>query len=532
VFLTLHKYIAVDLIKKGLLALVVFTLILTTFGVIDPMREYGLAPQQVFRFFWYLLPVMLALTLPIAALLATTMVYGRLAMDNELTACLAGGVGSATLVRPALLLGVVVSMLTLTLNNWVAPALALRGERILENNLRGLVYQRLRTSQMLMKNEWVIHADRADSDNDELEGVAAVRFSGAETQYYVASRAEVQFTPTSEGADVWVALINPSAGRVDRYDVTTADRLTLGPYPVPSPIREHSSLYDWRMLIAVWRDPLAAPTLQAKLEDIRRQLKATTQLEKIAPAIASGFELTYKDTHRCRFLAPGGTCDRQLLTLPGKDCAEVRPVTVEVFSEQGRREMTIRAAKAELAAEYVTQLGRAQITATLTDVESTAVSGDRTETALMPEYVLGPLELAGVDDTALDSLDLKTLMQHPERYVGAERKIRDLKRRAVELSLAVLGEMHSRVSYGLGCTLLVASGAALGLLFKGGNVLSAFALSCLPALALIAMMFMGKHMICNPAVPWAYGVAAIWSGVLVVAAMTAYLHLVALRRRT
>jgi lipopolysaccharide export LptBFGC system permease protein LptF len=454
-------------------------------------------------------------------------------MDNELTACLAGGVGAHVLLRPALALGVVVTAMTLVLSNWVAPALAARGERIGESNLRGLVYQRLRTAQMInVRNQCIIHADRADAETDELQGVVAVRRAGSSTQYYVASRAEVQFTSTPNGADVWVALINPSAGRLDRFDVTTADRLTLGPYSIPSPIREHSSLYDWNTLIAVWRDPQAAPSIQASLEEIRRQLKASSQLERVRPSAASGFELTYKDTHRCRFVAPGATCIRQTLTLPDKACPEARPVVVEVFAADGQRESVFSAARAELEAEYVQPLGRSQITATLIDVQAKSWSGGQEETALMSEYVLGPLEMPEGQMDDISTLDLKQLMQHRNQYPGAAKEIAYLEKRAMELSLEVLGEMHARISYGVGCVLLVASGAALGLLFKGGNVLSAFALSCLPALAQIALMFMGKHMIRNPAVPWTYGVAATWSGVAVVAAMAAYLHLVLLRRRT
>jgi lipopolysaccharide export LptBFGC system permease protein LptF len=533
VILTLHKYIARDLITKSLLALLVFTLVMTTFGVIDPMRSYGLSPQQVFKLFWYLLPLMLALTLPIAALFATTMVYGRLSMDNELTACLAGGVGVHILVRPALVLGVAVSVMTLLLSNWIGPALALRGERIGENNVRGLLYQKLRKAQMInVRNEWIIHADRADPENDELEGVVAVRRGGPGMQYFVASRAEIQFMPASGGADVWVALINPSAGRMDRFDVTTADRLTLGPYRIPSPIGEHSSLYDWGTLIAVWRDPQAAPTVQTAMEEIRRQLSASAQLERLVPSIPGGFELSYKGSHRCRFVAPGGLCSRQTLTLPDKPSSQARPVMVEVFAADGQREATIHCANAELTAEYVQPLGRTQITATLTNVESTSSGAGEPETTLMTEYILGPLEMPGGESGDLESLDLKRLVQHPDQYRGAANEIGRLKKRATDLSLQVLGEMHARISYGVGCVLLVASGAALGLLFKGGNVLSAFALSCLPALAQITLMFMGKHMVRNSVIPWAYGVAAIWSGVAVVAAMTAYLHLVSLRRRT
>ncbi len=513
-FLTLHKYIARDLLKKGSLALLVFTLIMTTFGVIEPMRNFGLSPGQVFKLFWYLLPVMLSLTLPIAALLATTMTYGRLAMDNEFTACLASGVSASTIIRPALVTGALVTLMTLLLSNWVAPALAMEGQRMSENNLRGLVYQMLRTSQVMpWGNDWLIHADSANSDTDELDGVVAIRRHADQTQYYVASRAMVQFMPGLEGSDVWVALINPAAGRLDRFDVTTAERMTLGPYPIPSPIREHPSLYTWSDLVAVWRDPQASAAVQLAMEDIRQQLMASARLARISKSIPGGFELLDKDSRRCRFLGSSGTCSGSSLCLPGSGGEDKSPVTVEIYGAGSRPEVTLKAAKAQLEAEYIPPLGRPQVTATLTDVESLTWRGDAQEKTVMPEYVVGPLELPGNEQEEAAATDLRHLVAHPEQYPSMTKKINALKRTAMQLSLQVLGEMHARISYGLGCMMLVASGAALGLLFKGGNVLSAFALSCLPALILIATMFMGKHLIRNGSIPIAYGVAGIWSGV-------------------
>ena len=40
-----------------------------------------------------------------AALFATTVVYGRLSADNELTACRAGGLSHLTVTLPAFILG-------------------------------------------------------------------------------------------------------------------------------------------------------------------------------------------------------------------------------------------------------------------------------------------------------------------------------------------------------------------------------------------------------------------------------------------
>jgi hypothetical protein len=79
--------------------------------------------------------------------------------------------------------------------------------------------------------------------------------------------------------------------------------------------------------------------------------------------------------------------------------------------------------------------------------------------------------------------------------------------------------MHGRVSFAVSCLILVAAGAALGLMFKSGNFLSAFAVSVVPALLAIALVATGQHVVegvpgnVTPQNdPIHLGIAIIWSG--------------------
>jgi hypothetical protein len=77
------------------------------------------------------------------------------------------------------------------------------------------------------------------------------------------------------------------------------------------------------------------------------------------------------------------------------------------------------------------------------------------------------------------------------------------------------------------CLILVIVGCCLGMMFKSGNYLTAFALSVIPALVCIALIVAGQHTCEN--VPWNLtnfknplnlGLTLIWSGnamVLVIA---------------
>jgi hypothetical protein len=79
--------------------------------------------------------------------------------------------------------------------------------------------------------------------------------------------------------------------------------------------------------------------------------------------------------------------------------------------------------------------------------------------------------------------------------------------------------MHGRASFAVSCFVLVLVGASLGLMFKSGNFLSAFAVSVVPALISIALIVTGQHTMEGvPKVVTAHnnplylGMALIWSG--------------------
>jgi hypothetical protein len=77
---------------------------------------------------------------------------------------------------------------------------------------------------------------------------------------------------------------------------------------------------------------------------------------------------------------------------------------------------------------------------------------------------------------------------------------------------------------------MVMLGAALGLLFRGGEALVAFAISAGPASAVIVMMLMGKQLISNPGVPETYGIIVIWGGITAMVGATGYIYAVTMRR--
>src|SRR5262245_47489112 len=102
---TLHAYVLRELLKTFLLALALLTAMFTLGGgLLTLIRDMGLTTGTVVRLIPYLLPIVMTLfAMPFAALIAAAMVYGRLAADNELTACRAAGINISRLFLAALL---------------------------------------------------------------------------------------------------------------------------------------------------------------------------------------------------------------------------------------------------------------------------------------------------------------------------------------------------------------------------------------------------------------------------------------------
>jgi hypothetical protein len=62
----------------------------------------------------------------------------------------------------------------------------------------------------------------------------------------------------------------------------------------------------------------------------------------------------------------------------------------------------------------------------------------------------------------------------------------------------VRGEIHFRASYSLCTVAIVLFGAILGIIVRGGQVLTAFGISCLPMLVVVVASIMGRNLADRP----------------------------------
>jgi lipopolysaccharide export system permease protein len=81
----------------------------------------GLSPRVIVEFFALSIPLTVALTLPMAVLVATLYAFSRLAAENEITALKASGVSLVSVLRPVLWAAAGVTLLMIVFNDQVLP---------------------------------------------------------------------------------------------------------------------------------------------------------------------------------------------------------------------------------------------------------------------------------------------------------------------------------------------------------------------------------------------------------------------------
>lgn len=117
----LHRMILWELTKVFLMSLIGITGILLLAGIVAEASQQGLGPGQILAAIPLLIPSTLPYTIPATTLFACSVVYGRLAADNEILAIKSVGINILQVVKPGVLLGLVTSLGTMGLYYNVIP---------------------------------------------------------------------------------------------------------------------------------------------------------------------------------------------------------------------------------------------------------------------------------------------------------------------------------------------------------------------------------------------------------------------------
>ena len=105
----LQRYVIGEVVRSFGLALLTMTAIFVLFMVAAQARDIGLSPGDIAHLVPYVIPSTLPYTIPVSLLFAATVVYGRLAGDNEIIAVKSAGLSVWTVLWPTVFLAVALS---------------------------------------------------------------------------------------------------------------------------------------------------------------------------------------------------------------------------------------------------------------------------------------------------------------------------------------------------------------------------------------------------------------------------------------
>jgi lipopolysaccharide export LptBFGC system permease protein LptF len=538
---TLFWYIFRDLLRIFLLASGVLSAIMSFGGLLKPLYEFGLDISQVGAILGWSGPAMTAYSLPIAALFATTIVYGRFGADNEITACRAAGISFFVLSVPALVLGLLTAFVGLFLLCFVVPASMLKVERIVYTNLAELVGNQIERTHQIRFNQAdraiTVFAQKAEvlpvdpkhprNQAVQLYGPMIVEYESTgkgqplvPKDFYMAQRAVAYIRQEHEDDDVTMSAFleggtkfpRDPAGPAQNSFQLSVGTTRFGPVPLPSPVRENTKFMDIFKLQGL----LNYPEQSRRIRDLTSEFDRRDQEQQYLNFLAEQLN------------GPGGAVEltgsgETYQLIRGSAMAEVRKDRLVIGGELGgtpARLLQVRATQNALDVEAKeirvrafpdTDRKRIELDLDMYDAVVT-VAGTKAPHGNFSRPISVPMP------GAIFSLHTRLVSDYMQGL--SKRDHQRLNRDLQKLTNSVISELHARMSFAVSCFMLVMVGCALGMMFRSGDFLSAFAISVIPALATIALIVAGQQTAQN--VPWnvdvnfrnplSMGLILIWSG--------------------
>jgi lipopolysaccharide export LptBFGC system permease protein LptF len=510
---TLFLYLFKDLVRYFFLAAVALAAIMSFGGLLRPLTKQGLDVSQVGWMLTYLMPAMATYSLPIAALFATTMVYGRLSADNELTAARASGISYFAVASPALLLGLMVAFISLLFLCFIVPFFTLQVERVLYSNIAQLVANKIDRNHEVTFENVTIYADDArvlpspEDDRNlqivELTGPTVVTIESTpgdlflrKPKDFMTARLATAFIRENPGGQATLE-VQLRDGTSFPRDLAGGSQVSIGvtsfgPVPIPSAIRENTKFMDINQL----KNVLANPLLSREISEIRqegvRQAQTNAYVSSILARLNGGNRSYTFDTGSERTTIRAGDEPAEVrgkyLVVPFPEDAARRPIGfVELAGgpRVGAADVPLQQATAgEIRISVRPSASGDAFDVNLELRDAVLMSGT-------PEPGIAPVERSMLPRA------FRVPMPPAVAAINTPAKSTELadhfSRRLARLMNDLRAEIHARLSFALSCIVLVMVGAALGVLFRSGNFLSAFAVSVIPAVLCVALIVTGQH---------------------------------------
>lgn len=538
---TLHLYLARELLKAfGLTAIALTLLVVLGGGVANIFKGEGIGAMDVLKVFAFLTPVAITLILPVAALFSAAITYGRSAADNEITACRAAGINIHRLLLSAGLLGLLVTIITYWAWNYMIPGLSRQIEEITRRDLPGIVVQQFQRAKPLIFGRHRIMASRCElvdpsrmaSDRPQdhtyllLTGVSFVEMEDEEIMRYGTADATVIDFHRSEGlprvsADLQGVHVYDAA-RGQYYDLA---HQSLPPIEIPLPMKRKTKFEDLGSLLTYLQHPEESPEVVGWLYGIKKEMMTLYLYQYVIEGLQSdGY-----------FRLSGPGVSYEIHSKEGsRDPDDGRPImrVIRVVEKGPEGTFIYTADTATIEVRSTFDRERPVILIELIDnveVSKQGAPAGEERSVRKPKESLKPIqymdqELLRRQAEAFDTRGLLRGETIPGLPRKQERQVEKFQEFALAYRAEVNGEIHFRASYALTSIAVVVMGAVLGIIVRGGQVLTAFGISCIPSLFVVLCSIVGRNLADKPEYAFV-SLGVMWGGTAMIYLATGFITL-------
>ncbi len=555
---TISRFILVDLWRLVLLTGAILVTVLSFAAAVRFLHDGRIGPIQTLKMMVLAMPPMLQYALPFAAGFGATLAYHRMCTDNEVTACHAGGVSHRSLLLPALVSGVVLGAVVLSLSNQVIPRFLRSMEEMLTRDATRFIIGAIERKEAVPMDDLLIYADLVSRAPDTsggkyeqlyLKGVFVVRLDKEGNVLFEGSALEADvwlmrrtgagdFAPSaapstplsSDRKAVDYVIIKPH-GLVGRKPgelaVEFTDQVIVKPLPIV--FRDDPKYLSWKELAELRNKPERSNVVDQRRRRLAACLAERATTETIRAELQRAGEVRLLDGYMqpLTLRAADIAWDPQekwwvVSPLPGSAGVEIERTSdagriqrqvaqqvwmrTQVVEESPDRPVSLVLNLGQVAAAPSAGAGPGGPDRPLVGAQLRGQTLTEVSLADDPASQLA----AGSSSELLSMADARVAAAGAagDEFVGAPRD--ELRRRIADLMREITSKQHERLASSAACLVMVLTGAVMAMRLRSKLPLTVYLWAFFPALAAVISIAAGQQMVHKQGM---VGMPVLWGGV-------------------
>jgi hypothetical protein len=537
---TLWRSTLVELWRLVALTASVSVTVIAFGAAIKPMADGKLEAVDALKFIALAMLPMLAYALPFAAGFSATLVYHRMAQDNEMTAAQAGGISLRLLLVPALLTGMALGGVLTALNEQAIPRFLRRMQQLVSVDVgklldieigRGRSVTIPGTSVQLLAD--LSLKSRPDPGTGATDLVRLSRpflveiekGTGEVSSIASASRADLWFFPGAgdeeKGRGVLHARLRGAMSMTPKQGASQwrFDDSAEADLAVPNLFGDNPKFLTSGELRRLRTTPERIDKVDAARRALALDLAQQAGLEEIRGSLEAKGVFVFEDENSRRVTLRAGGLSREnkgWTLRPAKGAEEVEVDMPADPSGEARR-LILGAKSATLRADAGEGSRVLRVSLALQRVRTRAAGtdagGERAQVAV------GGLTIPSRPDDAALALGSAALLDRAAGVsdAGVGEKAGVLRASIWRLGNEVTAKQHERAALAASCFVMVLTGAVTAVRLSRSQPLTVYLWTFFPALACLVTISGGQQTVRSGAM---WGLGVLWAGVLMLLVYT------------